>query len=254
MKMAPIELNIFPFYGKEVTRQKRFIKKLLYQIIPAHTFLPFLAELRLAWVRLKSFREPSKYVNAKNLLVNIGAGNQGKEGWINIDSFAQPGINCVYDCRKRLPFQDNSVKGIFCEHFFEHLDYTEEVPSFLSECHRVLIPEGIIRLIVPDIEKYINAYCKEGWDDLIALRPLDEDKTDYFFKCKYHVKMELLNVVARQGFEHKYAYDYDNLRFLLLKFGFPNVYCQKFGVSKMAELSLDQRIRSLESLYVEASK
>ena len=254
MKKSVIELDIHPFYGKEIINQKRFIKRFIYKIIPAHTFLPFLAELKLAWVRVKSLREHSKYTDAKNLLVNIGAGNQGKEGWINLDGCKQPGINCLYDCRKRLPFPDNSVKGIFSEHFFEHIDYTEEVPFFLSECYRVLMPGGVIRLIVPDIEKFIKCYCEDGWEDLIALRPLIEDRTDLSFKCKYNVKMELLNVVLRQGFQHKYGYDYDNLRFLLLKFGFSTVYRQEFGLSKMEELCLDQRRRSSESLYVEAIK
>ncbi len=224
MKKSAIELDIHPFYGKEVRNQKRFIKRVIYKIIPAHTFLPFLAELKLTWVRLKSFKERTRYTHAKNLLVNIGAGNQGKEGWINIDGRKQPGINCVYDCRKSLPFSDNSVRGIFCEHFFEHIDYTEEVPYFLSECYRVLMPGGVIRLIVPDIEKYIKGYCQEGWEDLIGLRPLSEEREDSFFKCKYNVKMELLNVVFRQGFQHKYGYDFDNLRFLLLKFGLSGVY------------------------------
>ncbi len=70
----------------------------------------------------------SRYKDASDLLVNLGAGNKGKPGWVNVDSYPFTGINCVYDCRKHLPFPDESVKGIFCEHFFEHIDYTEEVP------------------------------------------------------------------------------------------------------------------------------
>ena len=66
--------------------------------------------------------------------------------------------------------------------------------------------------------------------------------------------MELINVVFRQGFEHKYAYDYETLEFLLHRYGFSNVQQQKFGESWMEELSIDWERRASESLYVEAMK
>jgi predicted SAM-dependent methyltransferase len=80
-------------------------------------------------------------------------------------------VNCIYDCRRDLPFADASATVIFTEHFFEHIDYCEEVLVFLSECWRVLEPGGVIRIAVPDAEKYIRAYCSEGWEELARGRP-----------------------------------------------------------------------------------
>ncbi len=228
--------------------------KRLEGVIPQHVYLPFVDELYAALLRENRQNIFQKYRVAKDLLVNIGSGATGKPGWVNVDLFAAPGVNCVYDCRRSLPFANNSVQGIFTEHFFEHIDYVEEVPDFLAECYRVLQPGGVLRIIVPDIEKYLKAYCQPGWEALSKVRPLDCDRTDFYFHHKYNTKIELINFVFRQGYEHKYAYDFATLEFLLYKYGFSKVQKQEFGKSMMDKLCLDQQIRASESLYVEAVK
>ncbi|MGB0909659.1 MAG: class I SAM-dependent methyltransferase, partial [Nitrospirales bacterium] len=184
MKQDVQHLDIFPNYGKVVAHPWSLKRKLIYKVVPAHVFHPLRNELHLAWVRLKSLNARKQFEHAEDLLVNLGAGPKGKPGWINVDTHPYEGINCVYDCRKSLPFPDNSVRGIFSEHFFEHLDYTEEVPWFLSECHRVLKPGGVFRVIVPDIELYMQAYCTDGWEELSKIRPLESDHRDSCYKCK----------------------------------------------------------------------
>ncbi len=246
-------LDIYPNYSLKI-EQAGWGKKLKTLLLPQHLLTQISFELHMTWVRLTSGNVPKKYANSKELLVNLGAGVQGKQGWINVDAYAIPGINCIYDCRKKLPFPDNSVRGIFCEHFLEHIDYTEEVPYFLSECYRVLEPGGVIRLIVPDAGRYLKAYCKDSWEELQALRPLDSEGTDFYLKCKYHTKMELINNVFRHGEEHRYAYDYETLEFLLIKYGFSSVQQQEFGKSLKDYLCLDRQERTSESLYVEAVK
>jgi predicted SAM-dependent methyltransferase len=186
--------------------------------------------------------------------VNIGAGNTGRQGWVNVDMVKTPEINCIYDCRKKLPFSTASVKGIFCEHFFEHLDYSEEVPFFLDECHRVLKRGGVLRLILPDAGKYLFGYTETGWEHLSAIRPLDEGNVDHYYKCQYRTKMELINMVFRQGHRHKYAYDFETLTFLLSKYGFFQIFQQKYNQTLMPELKIDSAERATESLYVDAVK
>jgi citrate lyase synthetase len=66
--------------------------------------------------------------------------------------------------------------------------------------------------------------------------------------------MELINVVFRQGHEHKFAYDFETLRFLLDRYGFSEVVHQEYGTSLMTELCLDQVHRASESIYVDAKK
>lgn len=247
----PPPLDVHPFHGRYVRTASR-IKRLLYRIVPRHTLFPFWKELQIAWVRRRAASEERRYHNARDLLVNLGAGDTGRPGWVNVDTMRLQGITCQYDCRQRLPFATASVRGIFCEHFFEHIDYTEEVPFFLSECYRVLQPGGVVRIIVPDAGRYLHAYTEPGWQTIGALRSLHPDQTDPLLRTVYHTKMELINAVFRQGHEHKFAYDYETLAFVLQRYGFAHIEQQSFGVSRLPELCIDQPQRAAESLYVEA--
>ena len=228
-------------------------RRIVYGVLPAHIWNQIRFEWRATKVRRGHGRMRRHFAEQRGLLVNIGSGKMGKEGWINVDLFPARGVNCVYDSRKSLPFANESVKAIFTEHFFEHIDYTEEVPLFLRECWRVLEPGGVIRIIVPDSEKYIRAYC-EGWDALRVLRGVKEDGVDPYFPNTYKNAMELFNTVFRQEYQHKWMYDFDNLRDVLEHFGFADVARCVVGESRLEGLAIDTPARAHESLYVEASK
>ena len=163
----------------------------------------------------------------------------------------EPGVNCVHDCRYGLPFPDGSVRGIFSEHFFEHLDYIDDAPAFLDECRRVMTRDGVLRLVVPDAGRYLHAYAQGGWDGLTTLRPLRDGHVDAYYGTVYETPMEVINAVFRQGVEHKYAYDLETLVCLLERHGFMASQCQ-FGSSDTSEMVLDSAERASESLYVEA--
>jgi len=173
-------LEVFPNYGQIVAECRSFMERMIYKVFPAHVCWSFGGELRLAWLRFTTRGMAKRFEKSENLLVNLGAGNTGRSGWINVDTVKHKGINCVYDCRKQLPFPDHSVKGIFCEHFLEHIDYTEEIPYFLIECHRVLQEGGVFRIIVPDADLYMRAYSEGGWEALSRIRPLDSELTGLY--------------------------------------------------------------------------
>ena len=122
-------------------------KRFLCKMFPVHLLEQIKFELHMFSVRLRTRNNPKKFAGMKDLLVNIGAGDSGKEGWVNLDGFTGSGVTCLADARKRLPFEDSSVRGIFSEHFFEHLDYCEEAPHFLRECFRSLQPGGVLRIV-----------------------------------------------------------------------------------------------------------
>lgn len=245
-------MNVAPLHGVLVENATG-IKKLAYRILPRHMLAPLLYELSMTWVRLTSQTAGREYRGKRNLLLNLGAGDVGLGGWVNVDSYRGKNINCVYDIRKRLPFDDNSARGIFCEHFLEHLDYTEEIPFFLTECHRVLEPGGVIRIVIPDAEKYLKAYSQGGWGELSRIRSLSEGRRDGSGFC-FNTRIELINEIFRQGSQHKYAYDFETMEFLLERYGFGQIVKQEYGKSIRPEICLDQKARELESLYVEGSK
>lgn len=99
-------------------------------------------------------------VNPKDFYVNIGGGNWYFPGWANVDLYADDAfIDCKHDLRlmKPIPFQNSSAKVIFSSHVLEHIS-DENCLFVLREFHRILKPEGLLRISVPDMDKAFQAY------------------------------------------------------------------------------------------------
>jgi len=246
-------IAISPFYGRKIASLPPW-KRAVVSVFPLHFLYQLRTELQLLWVRLTSHSVRGRFRGAANLKINVGSGARGHPGWVNVDFMAMESVNCVCDCRKRLPFPDNSARLIFTEHFFEHIDYTEEAPCFLAECRRVLQPGGILRLIVPDAGSYLRAYAEPGWESLTRLRGLQAGHFDPYTDCAYRTKMELVNEVFRQAYAHKFAYDGETIEQLLRDAGFARSIRQVYGNSADPELAIDLVDRAHESLYVEGIK
>ncbi len=91
--------------------------------------------------------------------LNIGCGANFHEGWCNIDlSAADPGV-IQYDIRRGLPFDDNTFDVVYHSHLLEHLT-PQQGRDLLAECHRVLRPDGIVRIVVPDLERIAQLYLE----------------------------------------------------------------------------------------------
>jgi predicted SAM-dependent methyltransferase len=244
-------------------RRGRLSRRFATKILPLHAWRVLRSEPWFAWLRLTRRKIDPRFADARHLLVNIGCGPFGQDGWVNIDCSPAPGVTCVRDCRTSLPLPAGSAKGIFTEHFLEHLDYYEQVPLFLEECWRVLEPGGTIRVIVPDGGKYLDAYEQPGWDALRSFSPLvgwDPGSNDPppFSQLRevlpFRTKMEVVNFQFRLGSLHLFCYDYETLAGLLTRCGFESVRRQEFGSSALKELAIDREERAAESLVVEGTK
>lgn len=105
-------------------------------------------------------------------LLNLGCGGRFRDGWINVDfSDTGPGVIAA-NLRKAVPFPDESFDVVYHSHLLEHFQKTN-AEAFLKECHRVLTPQGVIRIAVPDLEAITRSYLLaldkaragvEGWD------------------------------------------------------------------------------------------
>ena len=69
-------------------------------------------------------------------------------------------INFDLSSFEKLPFRDNRFYGIYTSHCFEHLT-DNNVEFIMKECFRILKPGGILRVVVPNIDKYFDAYDKK---------------------------------------------------------------------------------------------
>lgn len=70
----------------------------------------------------------------------------------------------VWNLRKGIPFDNETFDMVYHSHFLEHLELSVAL-DLLKECHRVLKNDGIIRVVVPDLEQIAKKYIKS----LIAL-------------------------------------------------------------------------------------
>lgn len=78
--------------------------------------------------------------------INLGAGNDIKEGYVNLDCFKLPGIDIVHDLNVLpLPFKDNSVDEVYAKDVLEHVDY---IP-LLKDLHRIMKPGATLVAFVP---------------------------------------------------------------------------------------------------------
>jgi SAM-dependent methyltransferase len=242
-------------------RSRQLPSRVALRMLPLHALGELQSELRLTWLRLSRPRMDPRFKSSRNLLVNIGCGSGGMDGWVNIDCFPAPCVTCVRDCRTTLPLSDGSASGIFTEHFLEHLDYYEEAPRFLTECRRVLQPGGTLRVLVPDGEKYLLAYgagdlgAMERFSPLVGLDP-ESDIAPFSLErsvLPFRTKMEVINFHFRQSGQHRFSYDFETLSGLLADCGFDSITRSGFGDSRHPDLAIDSEQRAPESLVVEAS-
>lgn len=95
-------------------------------------------------VELHAVPEPPKL-----LKLDLGSGQNCKEGFEGVDYVAAPGVKHVVDLLKfPWPFKDASVEEVNCSHFFEHIPGTLR-GKWMDELYRILIPEGKATIICP---------------------------------------------------------------------------------------------------------
>ena len=195
------------------------------------------------WRKLRTLNSRS------DLSLNLGCAGEGLAGWVNVDLFSQNSVDFALDVRRRLPFASGRFNRIFAEHVLEHIDFRDNVESFLKECFRLLSPGGCLRIVVPDGRRYVQAYLsgdREAWRTLGW--DLDSMPDDIY------TPMHIINHVFHQDGEHLFAYDFETLEFALRRAGFSTVVEQTYGQSVDPELALDRQAHAGYSLYVDAVK
>jgi len=160
-------------------------------------------------------------------------------GLISPERFAQfsevePDI-ILWNLQRGTPFEDKTFDVVYHSHLLEHID-REDALAFLAECHRVLRPGGVIRVVVPDLEKWASAYtyslsmrlvenCIEEHEQIMASlliqlvqrEPTTRKMQKPVVRWLEHV---LLGDSAKVGWQHRWMYDRLTLKALLGKAGF----------------------------------
>ncbi len=184
----------------------------------------------------------------------------------------------VHDLSRGIPFPDASVDIVYHSHVLEHLD-RDTAHGFILECARVLRPGGLIRVVVPDFERYCRSYL-----DHVALcekegeRVIDEHDSLFEPMLLMSVRREahgtsqqrplrrfienlLLGDARKRGDTHQWMYDRFNLAALLQSNGFTNSCERSYDHSAFVDwsslgLDMDESGKEYkpESLYMEATR
>ncbi len=203
--------------------------------------------------------------------INLGCGPSGVNGWINYDWGLLPFLNKfnllkfavklglidksyltkwpkfdLVDIRKRLPVDDDSINFIYCSHVLEHFERWE-AKNILMESKRVLTKGGVIRIVLPDIDKLVKKYEEIGPDEFCRIWwGFDKDKVSKSFFGK-------LSRYFIRG--HQWMYNKKSFKNLLRECGFKNIKFCSLGKGRLPNLDkLDIKSHKDLSFYCEVEK
>ena len=217
--------------------------RFIWKFIPQDAINPLISELKSYLGRI--FSSPLQVDAKANNFFNFGCGQVPLKGFINVDFysfFGNSSLDYQADFRYPLNIADEVADGIFTEHMVEHLSY-EEVQIFFSECHRILKVGGVLRVVCPDVSKFIKAYC-------------DPDTHTSFLNSEAPsatTPMEALSDIT-QNWKHRSAWDFETMAHYMKKAGFSLVKHCSFKEGSLGILLVDLEARKIQSLYVEAVK
>ncbi|MEK7555434.1 MAG: methyltransferase domain-containing protein [Patescibacteria group bacterium] len=178
-----------------------------------------------------------KFRNSKNFYINVGCGEKGISGFINIDANPLRPKILLYDVRLKLPFSDDSATIIYVSNILEHF-YLDELANILKEFRRIMRPGGILRIVVPDLEKSISSYIQK-----------DSQFFSDFPRNFKSIGGRFVNLIFCDS-QHKTAFDFNFIKELLAAVGFSskNIYKKSYGQSLMAK-EIYARIAPQEEHY-----
>jgi predicted SAM-dependent methyltransferase len=185
----------------------------------------------------------------RGVKLNLGSFTHMFHGWRNLDRIDLSGwadqngyrfTQC--DITDGLPYDDQIVDLIFLSHVLEHFDYAVG-QQLLRECWRVLKPDGVLRIAVPNANKLIALYNDDQLSTLTEI--CGNDLADAESIVMLH---ELL-----YGGDHRAIYNARALVRMLRDVGFARVESSSFGASSSAVMRRETIDLYPEmSLFVEA--
>lgn len=174
--------------------------------------------------------------------LNWGCGSHVGKGWINSDIKEAPEIDLVADIREGLPLATNSIDYAVSVHALPELPYDDLVPA-LTEIRRVLKVDGVLRLVLPDLRRAIDAYMAgdDGYFEMVAKDALTPGG-------------RLITQMLWYGYSRT-LFTADFCTELLHRAGYANiVLCEAHRTASGFAGIVELDNRENESLYIEATK
>ncbi len=149
---------------------------------------------------------PAHKERGKPIRLHLG-GWEVREGWTILNTQSRPGVDVLGSVTDLSMFADNSVEEAYASHVYEHLGYQKELPTALREVHRVLVPGGLVRIAVPDLEILSKMFVSPQLD----------------IPQKFHVQRMIMGGQIDEFDFHKTAFSFQLLGAMLHQTGFENI-------------------------------
>jgi SAM-dependent methyltransferase len=122
--------------------------------------------------------------------LNFGSGKNIREGYINADITAFPGVDKTFDFNVfPYPFPDNEFEEILADNVLEHLN---DIPAVMKELHRISKSGGRLRIIVPYYNCYgaANDVTHKHYFSHLSFEPFykKESRGNYFIQEEFELK------------------------------------------------------------------
>jgi len=139
--------------------------------------------------------------------LNLGCGQRFHPSWTNINFVSTGDSVIAHNLKDGIPFPDQSFDVVYHSHVLEHFPKAEAEP-FIRECYRVLRPQGILRVVVPDLEQIARTYlhCLEQaatdsqeWDQNYQWMLLEM----YDQTVRNQAGGEMINFLSRQNLSNQ---------------------------------------------------
>lgn len=198
--------------------------------------------------------------------LNLGASPiWKKEGWHTLDhKLAESTETAIAGDASNIKLPDESCDIVFCSHVFEHIPHTR-LPIVIAEINRVLKPNGILRILTPDLEAIARAYVNKD-EDFFHQVLKDEDES---IRTDLGLGGAFVNFIVSPGqdtvlldrnlkefiggYAHLYCYDYQMLGTMLNKLGYlPRRV--KFCESEVPEMTEPLHVIGLENKWQNFNK
>jgi predicted SAM-dependent methyltransferase len=144
--------------------------------------------------------------------INLGSGHWKLPGWINVDLDGAALPDVCANLAAGLPFGTGTADLMHSEDFIDQLRL-EDAMMFLRECHRILRPGGVVRILTPDLERLARLYL----DDQEQLKSLWHNFVGV--ELRSGTAGEIFNIGMRFA-GHTFLYDAETFTWLAAECGF----------------------------------
>ncbi len=188
----------------------------------------------------------ARLLRESNGKLNFGCGLNPLPGWTNIDGgdgtwWSAPDLPGVipldaFDALAALP--DHSCTRVYSEHFYEHFTL-DDGHRMAREWARLLVPGGVVRIVMPDLEREARMYLGEQLPT--TAERLERHKRRWLGTRHRAEANRFLTPAMVFNFGvrldgHQFVYDFPTAKAQLESAGFVEVVRCRFGESRHPDL------------------